>query len=99
MRLWIKLILGLLVLALLVWFMLRVGGMTLNFIRNANDGGEPDPMFAEEPEYLTMPPELSAETGETFEDNSANWDNSVQTPVDKTAAELEEEARNQSNGG
>ena len=48
---------------------------------------------------MTMPPELSAETGETFEDNSANWDNSVQTPVDKTAAELEEEARNQSNGG
>ena len=60
----------------------------------ATDGGETerDPMFAEEAETVTRPPELSEETGTVFEDNSANWDAGEETPVDKTAEELAPEA-------
>ena len=96
MRIWIKATLALIVIALLLWFVMKIGGLTLNILA-ANDGGTPvhDPQFAEEAERVTPPPELTGE-GEIaveFKDNSANWDTSVQTPVDQTADELEIEAR------
>ena len=92
---WVKLILGLAAIAVMVLFVLRVGKLTLNVLQNGSSAGEPDPMFAGEPEpTVTIPPELTGEMdGRVYEDNSANWDVSVQTPVDRTAEELAEEAR------
>ena len=48
MRLWIKLVLGLVAVALMVWLVVRVGGWTLRFVTNSADSGEADPMFADE---------------------------------------------------
>lgn len=95
MRCWIKLILGLTAIAAMVLFVLHIGKLTLDVLQNGSIAGEPDPMFAEEPEpTATIPPELAGETdGKAYEDNSANWDTSVQTPVDRTAEELAEDAR------
>ena len=93
MRLWIKLVLGLVAVALMVWLVVRVGGWTLRFVTNSADSGEADPMFADE---ATAAPDLGGTEGVAeFHDNSANWDTSVQTPVDRTAGELAEEARAQ----
>lgn len=93
MRWWIKLLLGLAAIALMSALVLRIGSLTLDVLRaNGGEAGERDPMFAEEPEPApTMPSE--PEDDRTFGDNSANWDVSVQTPVDQTADELGEEAR------
>ncbi|MGN0801146.1 MAG: hypothetical protein ACI4MF_00990 [Candidatus Faecivicinus sp.] len=95
MRWWIKLILGVAVIAALVWLAVRIGSFTLDFLSiNGGDSGARDPMFAEEAETVTKPPELSDVEGVSrFQDNSANWDTSVQTPVDQTADELQQEAR------
>ena len=96
MRWWVKLILGLAAIALMALFAVRVGKLTLNVLQNApEENGAHDPMFADGPEPTsTIPPELSGETdGRVYEDNSANWDTSVQTPVDRTADELAEDAR------
>lgn len=97
MRGWMKLILALAAIAVLCWLVVRIGGFTLNVLSSSGDVGETDPMFAEEPESATMPPELKGLGGEgvsRFQDNSANWDNSVQTPVDQTADELARESAN-----
>lgn len=95
MRSWIKLLLALAVIALLVTAILGMGKFALNILRAYNgQDGEQDPMFAEEAVHATMPPELAGEeSGRMFKDNSANWDTSVQTPVDQTADELGEEVR------
>lgn len=100
MRGWMKLILALAAIAVLCWMVVRIGGFTLNVLSaNGGGGGEADPMFAEEPESVTPPPELRDAQGEgvsRFQDNSANWDNSVQTPVDQTADELGRESAQES---
>lgn len=95
MRWWIKLIGGLLAVAVLLWLVVRIGSFTLNVLSaNRGESGERDPQFAEEAETVTPPPELWSEEGESeFRDNSANWDTSVRTPVEQTAKELGEEAR------
>lgn len=94
MRWWIKLILGLVLLVLLVWLAVGIGRFTIDVLRFGSSGGERDPMFAEEMETVTPPPELRPEDGVSrFQDNSSNWDTSVQTPVDQTADELGEAAR------
>lgn len=95
MRWWTKLIGGLLAIAVLLWLLVQIGSFTLDIL-SANRGGtgERDPQFAEEVEMVTQPPELWEESGTSeFKDNSANWDTSVQTPVEQTAEELAEEAR------
>lgn len=95
MRRGIKLALALAAIALMAWLAWRAVTWTLRFARNAGDMG-PDPMFAQETPFAapTVPPGLDGETGESdFRDNSANWDTSVRTPVDKTAGQLGEEAR------
>ena len=96
MRIWTKAFFALIAIVLLIWLVVKIGGITLDILA-ANDGGTTvhDPQFAEEIEKITTPPELTGE-GETaveFKDNSANWDTSVQTPVDQTTDELEAEAR------
>jgi len=57
------------------------------------DGGDirKDPMFADEAELTTRPPELSEESGNTFVDNSANWEIGEENPVTMTAGELARE--------
>ena len=56
--------------------------------------GERDPQFAEPAEVVTRPPELAGEGDwpRLGEDQSAHWDEGEQTPVDKTAEELAQEA-------
>ena len=97
MRVWIKVIFALLAIGAMMWLIVKIGGFALDIleVRSGASGGF-DPQFAEPAETVTKPPELTGE-GEVkseFRDNSANWDVSVQTPVDKTADELaaEEEA-------
>ena len=96
MRIWIKAVSALLVLALLLWLLVQIGGFALSILSEFNGGSAVrDPQFAEETEIVTPPPFRNGD-GETvieFKDNSENWDVSVQTPVDQTASELEEEAR------
>ena len=94
MRVWIKAVFALLVIAALVWMIVKIGGFGLDIL--AANGGKSDgrdPQFAEEAETVT-PPELWSEdeAAKEFKDNSANWDTSVQTPVDQTADELGDEA-------
>ena len=98
MRIWIKAVLAVLAIAALLWLAVKIGGVTLEIL-SAYDGGsgERDPQFAEEAETITPPPALTGEGDAVveFRDNSANWDTSVQTPVDQTADELEQEARSE----
>ena len=48
-----------------------------------------DPMFADDPERITRPPELTeGDAVEVLEDRSGSWQTEEETPVDKTAAEL-----------
>lgn len=91
MRIWLKGLFALLVIAALMWLIVRLGGFALDIlaVRSGASGGH-DPQFAEPAETVTVPPELTGE-GEAavqYRDNSANWDIPEQTPVDKTAAEL-----------
>lgn len=86
---------GLLALVVLLWLVVQIGSFTLDVL-SANRSGsvERDPQFADEVETVTRPPDLWSEEGQSeFKDNSANWDTSVQTPVEQTAEELGEEAR------
>lgn len=95
MRWWLKLIGGLLTVVVLLWLVIRIGSFTLGILSaNRGESGVHDPQFAEDAEKVTQPPELWEESGVSeFKDNSANWDTSVQTPVEQTAEELGEEAR------
>ena len=91
MRWWVKLILGLAAIAALCALAVRIGSLTLNVLRTGESTGETDPMFAiEEP---TQPPLPDEEEPTNWQDNSANWDQSVHTPVDQNAAELENEEK------
>lgn len=100
MRNWIRLIAGLAAAAVMIWFLVRAGGFVLRLATTGGTvGTEPDPMFAEEMEMTTRPPELTGEAGETVpQDNSANWVIDVETPVDRTADELIREAEQQNAG-
>ena len=99
MRLWVKGIVGLLMVALQIWIGVRIGGFMISFLQA--DGGSTvrDPMFAEEQERTTRPPELDKEESGAgrFEDNSKNWTQENRTPVDMTAEELEKQARSADN--
>lgn len=94
-RMWLpQLIFALLAIAVLlaVAFMLyRAGAALLNADFSAS---EPDPMFAEPAETVTRPPELDAEEEAPPHPTLDDYVPAVETPVDKTAAELIEEAQN-----
>ena len=57
MRWWIKLIFGLIVIALLAFLVVRMGTFTLNVLKTGEAPGEPDPMFAVEEPTLAPPEE------------------------------------------
>ena len=89
MRWWIKGIAALLVIALLLfagWRLVQgIGGL----IGGANRGaGEPDPMFAEEAELPTRPPELDAEQAQPDHPTLDDYVPEVETPVEVTVDEL-----------
>ena len=76
----------------------RLTGNVLGSLNGGSDA-EPDPMFREEAEMVTMPPDLGMPQDDTtYSDNSARWDTSVQTPVDQSAAELARQALEQAQG-
>ena len=89
MRWWIKGIAALLVIALLLfvgWRLARgieslIAGMDLN-------AADSDPMFAEEAELPTRPPELDAEEAQPDHPTLDDYVPEVETPVDVTADEL-----------
>ena len=60
---------------------------------HGRDESTHDPMFADEVERFTRPPELAGDEGDYdsvdwLEDRSENWEEGEETPVDKTASEL-----------
>ena len=95
MRVWSKAILALAAIAILIWLLVTIGSFTMDVLTAfmSGDSGVHDPMFAEEIEQVIPTPEPEIEENPViWQDNSANWDTSVQTPVDRTAAELGGEA-------
>lgn len=94
MRRWIKLIAALTVLAILLAVCIGMGKLLMAAIQLiATDGGEieKDPMFAEEAERVTLPPELTEKGDYIHEDVSDQWIIEDETPVDKTADQLAQE--------
>lgn len=94
MRWWLKLIFALAAIAVLLavaWALLRNTGALLGW----TDGGAgaPDPMFAEEAQTPTRPPELDAEETPLPHKTLDDYVPEVETPVDKTAEELIREAQ------
>ncbi len=88
----IKVVLAILAIAVLAWLAVRIGAFTLQVLNTSDSGTETDPQFAEEAATVEPMDFSDDEDAATYEDNSANWDTSVQTPVDKTAEELGREA-------
>ena len=92
-RKWIRVAVELLIVLVFGALAIRVLLLALNLVReNVSESAAsvPDPMFAEEGEVAviaTPPPE----TESVGRDHSAEWDTSIQTPVDRTADELIEE--------
>ncbi|MDO5324927.1 MAG: hypothetical protein Q4G06_13035 [Clostridia bacterium] len=91
---WIRLAVALIVIAVLLYLGYAVVQGTFNFLSGADlSAGEPDPMFAEEPELPTRPPELDAEEEQIEHPTLDDYVPEVETPVDKTVEELIEEAK------
>lgn len=94
MRWWNKLLLALLAIAALLfvgWRLLQGIGALLN---GADlNAGEPDPMFAQEAQLPTRPPELDLEEAPAEHPTLDDYVPEVESPVDKTADELIREAR------
>ena len=91
---WIRLAVALIVIAVLLYLGYAVVQGTFNFLSDADlSAGEPDPMFAEEPELPTRPPELDAEEEQIEHPTLDDYVPEVETPVDKTVEELIEEAK------
>ena len=91
---WIKLAAALAVIAVLLVLGYAVVQGTFNFLSGADlSAGGPDPMFAEEPELPTRPPELDAEEAQREHPTLDDYVPEVETPVDRTLEQLIEEAK------
>ena len=91
---WIRLAVSLAVIAVLAYLGYAVVQGTFNFLSGADlSAGEPDPMFAEEPELPTRPPELDAEEAQREHPTLDDYVPEVETPVDRTLEQLIEEAK------
>lgn len=94
MRFWIRLIAALLGVALLVWLAWSMVGGIVHLLSGADSGdAEPDPMFAQEAEIPTRPPELDAEVSAPDHLTLDDYALPEGAPVDKTADELIREAQ------
>lgn len=91
---WIRLAVALAVIAVLAYLGYAVVQGTFAFLSGADlSAGEPDPMFAEEPELPTRPPELDAEEAQREHPTLDDYVPEVETPVDRTLEQLIEEAK------
>ena len=91
---WIRLAVVLAVIAVLAYLGYAVVQGTFDFLSGADlNAGEPDPMFAEEPELPTRPPELDAEEEQKEHPTLDDYVPEVETPVDRTVEQLIEEAK------
>lgn len=98
MRLWMKLLGAILVIALLLWLGWNMVSGIVGLIGGADlSASEPDPMFALEAEIPTRPPELDAEEPAPQRPTLDDYVPEVETPVDKTTDQLIREAQNNSN--
>lgn len=91
---WIRAAAALLALALLLW----LGWSLVNGVLGALGGAqtqlsEPDPMFAEEAERITRPPELDAQEPPPEHKTLDDYVPDVESPVDMTVEELIREAQ------
>ena len=91
---WIRLAVELAVIAVLAYLGYAVVHGTFAFLSGAElNSGEPDPMFAEEPELPTRPSELDAEEAQREHHTLDDYVPEVETPVDRTLEQLIEEAK------
>ena len=94
MRWWIKGIAALLVIALLLFVGLRMTQSLGRLLSGVDlSAEEADPMFAEEAEIPTRPPELDAEGTQPEHPTLDDYVPEVETPVDVTVDELIRRAR------
>lgn len=97
MRWWIKLIAALIVIALMLWLGWNLLGGVWKVLSNAEFVSEPDPMFAQEAETPTRPPELDAEMQAPNHLTLDDYSMPEGAPVDKTADQLIREAQDRTN--
>jgi len=97
MRNRIKIVVLLVVVILLAALCFGIVKGLVGFLNRSDfDAGEKDPMFAEEAVQVTRPPDLYAEEEQKEHPTLDDYVPEEETPVDKTAAELIEEAKAQS---
>lgn len=93
MRWWIRLVCALALIAVLLFLGWRLVGGIGALLDGANlNAGERDPMFAEEAQHPTRPPEMDLEEAPPEHPTLDDYVPEVETPVDKTADELIREA-------
>lgn len=97
MRWWIKILAAAILVILLAWLGWSLVGNVVNVLKGADlSSGEPDPMFAQEMEIPTRPPELDEETAVPKRPTLDDYVMEEGAPVDKTADELIREAQQNS---
>lgn len=91
---WVRVVAALLALALLAWLGYALVNGVLRVLGGAQtELGEPDPMFAEEAEKITRPPELDEQTEQPEHKTLDDYVPDVESPVDMTVEELIREAQ------
>ena len=94
MKWWIRLFSAIAAVILLILLcILLVRGVSDMLLRGEINAAEPDPMFETPAETVSPPPELYAEETQRPHKTLDDYIPEVETPVDKTAAELIEEAQ------
>ena len=97
MKWWIKCVAAVLVILLLALLCISlVKGISGVLLRGETNAAEPDPMFETPAETVSPPPQLYAEETQRPHKTLDDYVPEVLSPVDKTAAELIEEAKGRS---
>lgn len=91
---WIRIVIALAMIAVLVLVGLSLANSLMSVLNGSDfSGGERDPMFAEEAEMVTRPPEIYPEETQKPHKTLDDYVMEESAPVDKTAQELIEEAQ------
>ena len=94
MRWWIRILAAVIAAALLAWLGISLVRGVIGVLNNADlSGGERDPMFAEEAELITRPPEMDQEEIPPEKPTLDDYVPEVESPVDMTVEELIREAQ------
>lgn len=89
MRGWIRIVVAVILIALLTLLAFGILRLVTGAVKNVDFGeGEPDPMFSQPPEFVTRPPEMDRETAQAEHPTLDDYIPEIESPVDKTAAEL-----------